>query len=86
MSEVSKHLTCESLVEIAFQCTGADRVLQLLQRPDFDLPNPLARHFELLAELLERTSFIAVDTEPHLDDLSLPHAELIENSVNSHFQ
>ena len=40
-------------------------MLQLAQRLRLDLPNPLARHRELLADFFERVVSIHTDAEPH---------------------
>jgi hypothetical protein len=43
------------------------RRLELFKRLGFDLPDPLARHEQLLADLLERERFVLPDAEPHSD-------------------
>src|SRR5512133_2305740 len=51
------------------------RVAQLSQRLRLDLPDALARHLEVLADLLERVVALLPDAEAHAEDLLLARRE-----------
>src|SRR3989440_8139899 len=61
-------LRCPSFEERA-QFARSRRMPQLAQRLRFDLPDPLARDREALADFLERVLAAVADAEPHLDHL-----------------
>src|SRR5260221_9941094 len=54
-----------SIIEEAPERPGPARVLELSQRLGFDLPDSLARHRELLADLLQRVVLVHADAESH---------------------
>src|SRR5260221_5132594 len=54
-----------SIIQEASQYPRAAWVLQLSQRLGFDLPDSLARHRELLADLLQRVVLVHADAESH---------------------
>src|SRR6185312_4532371 len=54
-----------SVVEKAAQLAAPARVLELAQRLGLDLADALARHVELLADLLERMVGVHADAEAH---------------------
>src|SRR5207302_3886638 len=60
-----------ALFEVVAQLLAADRVTELGEGLRLDLANALARHTELLANLLERSRLAVVEPEAHAHDLAL---------------
>src|SRR5690606_15611487 len=58
----------------------AARVTQLAHRPRLDLADALAGEVEVLADLLERARFAAIEAEAELEDLALAVVERGEQS------
>src|SRR3954454_6487868 len=56
--------------------------LELLERVVLDLADPLARHVERAADLLERVRAGAAQAEAHLDHLALTRGERVERAAN----
>src|SRR6185437_10067387 len=65
--------------EVLAQHLRAARVTQLGQRLGFDLPDPLAGHAELPADLLQRPRMAVGQAEPQLDDALLADAEVVQD-------
>src|SRR5688572_31880985 len=61
------------------QLLRARRVAQLAQRLRLDLPDALARHVELLADLFQRVVGVHLDAEAHAQHLGLARRERIEH-------
>src|SRR6266496_1849696 len=59
----------------ALEALGARRVPELPQRLRLDLPDPLARDLEVLADLLERVVALLADAEAHPEHLLLARGE-----------
>src|SRR6266545_2914916 len=59
----------------ALEALGARRVPELPQRLRLDLPDPLARDLEILADLLERVVALLADAEAHPEHLLLARGE-----------
>src|SRR6266496_1976524 len=59
----------------ALEALGARRVPELPQRLRLDLPDPLARDLEVLADLLERVVALLADAEAHPEHLLLARRE-----------
>src|SRR6266508_6124679 len=64
----------------ALEALGARRVPELPQRLRLDLPDPLARDLEVLADLLERVVALLADAEAHPEHLLLARGERGERS------
>ena len=58
------------------------QVLELLQRVVLDLPDPLARHAEGAADLLERARLAAEQPVAELDHLALALRERVERVLD----
>src|SRR3954452_7245720 len=56
--------------------------LELLERVVLDLADPLARHVERAADLLERVRAGAREPEAHLDRLALPRRERVQRAAD----
>src|SRR5690242_13453597 len=67
-------------VEEATQLARARGVLQLAQRLRLDLADALARHRELLADLLERVIGVHADAEAHPQDPLLARGQRGEDA------
>src|SRR5262249_13554351 len=63
-----------SIVEEVLELLGSAGVAQLAQGLGLDLADPLPRHPELLAHLLQGPPPPVLQPEPHPEDLPLPHA------------
>src|SRR3954467_10313752 len=57
------------------------RVAQLAQRLRLDLPDPLASHVELLADLLEGPGTPVLETEPELEHASLAAGQRVKDGL-----
>src|SRR4051794_41940708 len=64
------------------EALGLGKRFQLLQRVVLDLPDPLARHVERAADLLERVRARAREPEAHLDHLALAPREGVEGAAD----
>src|ERR1700689_4859394 len=60
-----------SVLDERLEPLAARRMPQLAQRLRFDLPDPLARHLEVLTDLFERVIRLLADAEPHAQHLLL---------------
>src|SRR5690242_4301066 len=67
-------------VEEAAQLARARGVLELAERLRLDLPDALARHRELLADLLQRVVGVHADAEAHAKDALLARGERGEDA------
>src|SRR3954447_13270796 len=64
------------------EALGLGKRLELLEGVVLDLPDPLARHVERAADLLERVRACARQPEAHLDDLTLTLGEGVERPAD----
>ena len=67
------------LFEVVAEFLAAGRVPQLRERLRFDLPDALARHAELLADLFERARLTVDQTEAQPDHFLLATGERVEH-------
>src|SRR5712691_683202 len=72
-----------SIIQEASQYPRAAWVLQLSQRLGFNLADALARHRELLADLLQRVVGIHADAESHAKNALLARGERGEHARRS---
>src|SRR5579884_2761674 len=70
------------VVDVVAQARISRRMTQLLERLRLDLPDALARHAEVLADLFQRVGIAVVEPEPHLKDVALARRELIERLLD----
>src|SRR4051812_19105140 len=63
------------ILDERLEALRARRVPQLTQRLGFDLPDPLARDLEVLADFLERVVRLLADPEPHAQHLLFTRGE-----------
>src|SRR5271156_1704684 len=68
-----------SALDERLQLLRARRMTQLAERLRFDLADALARHFEVLADFLERVVALLADTEAHAEDLLLARRERLQH-------
>src|SRR5438128_7368566 len=77
-----EHETSDELgaaFEERLELAAPRRVAQLAQRLGLDLADPLARHREVLADLLEGVLAAFADAEAHLDHLLLARRQRLED-------
>src|SRR5437867_8465022 len=60
------------------QLLGFSEALEFLQRLVLDLPDPLARHVERAADLVERARVLAAEAVTKLEHSPLPVGEVLE--------
>src|SRR5438128_10193419 len=76
-------LAASSIVEKASETPRAARMLELAQRLGLDLADALARHRELLADLLERVVGVHADAEAHAQHALFACGERCERAGGS---
>src|SRR3954452_14822174 len=69
-------------VEEALELAAAERVLQLADRLRLDLADPLPRHLEDPAHLLQRVGVAVPQAVPQLDDLALAVRQRLEHLLD----
>ncbi len=70
--------TPKTVLRYVAQLLSLSQGLKLLERLIFDLPDPLARHVERAADLVERPRMLAAQAVPQLEHTPLAVAEVLE--------
>src|SRR4051812_9259804 len=72
----------DGLLEVILELPRPGRVAQLAQRLRLDLPDPLAGHVELLADLLRGPGPPVLESEPELEHASLAAGQRVEHRLD----
>src|SRR5512143_3116701 len=83
-NEMRDRVSCPPLMVVgeALELAAAAGVLELAQGLGLDLADALARHLELLADLLERVLVAVAQAEAHLEDPALALRERLEGLLD----